>query len=274
MLSAWRSFSFFYFIYFVNALHSVQLVNNCNVEPILVDHNGNTLANTSDPIYTNDTVQAFAYVNSIECGSLGENCIKVDLDLGLGSNDSSVAFINLSPGHALFTPIGFAFGDDCGAPTFCLTKQCKDAARGPNGPGYVSCNAPSVNITVTFCPPGSDQQSLGSTLPTSSKHSSLPPSLIAGIVLVTLIFLAFIALLVWFIRRRRRQRTPPSSSFIIEKMAIDRHRAGTNANDPELDGIVDRLATRFGWAVSEHGASLEKAPVYTLSGEPPRYNPA
>jgi len=57
-------------------------------------------------------------------------------------------------------------------------------------------------------------------------------------------------------------------------MAIDRHRANPNANDPELDGIVERLATRFGWAVSDHGGPLEKAPVYTLSGEPPRYNPA
>ena len=57
----------------------------------------------SDPIYTNDTVSAFAYVNSVECGSLGENCIKVDLGLGVGNfpgstNDSSAAFINLTPG--------------------------------------------------------------------------------------------------------------------------------------------------------------------------------
>ncbi|KAH9942095.1 hypothetical protein B0H21DRAFT_525818 [Amylocystis lapponica] len=144
----------------VRALYSVSVVNDCGYGvPVLDRIPSDTIATGTGVVFQNTTIlDAFAFLNTGNCGPNGGNCTAVEVNLG-NPDGSSNAMVDLVPTHVYSVAVSFSFYNACtGAGTSCLTESCVNAARDDSEiNGLVSCPAAndpdhSAGLLVTWCP--------------------------------------------------------------------------------------------------------------------------
>ncbi|KAE9390583.1 hypothetical protein BT96DRAFT_1024492 [Gymnopus androsaceus JB14] len=154
-----------------------------DLQPILDELPSIVLATGDGAVYTNDTVNAVAFLNTGGCGPNGGLCTAVDLELGL-VNGSSTAIIDLVPTHEFTVPVSFVFYNGCdGSGTSCSSADCTTAEGSTTpGQGLIQCADDGASVKVTFCPGNatSTSSSASSTSTSASSSSSSASSSFAA----------------------------------------------------------------------------------------------
>ncbi|KAJ7590419.1 hypothetical protein C8J56DRAFT_937450 [Mycena floridula] len=138
----------------VEAAHSVVMQNLCGTGVPTLDQLPSIVLNTGTSTYTNETINAVAFLNTGVCGPNGGHCTAVDIELGTLPDGSSTALIDLVPTHEFTVPVSFVYFNGCdGASQTCRNAGCPNAGNsGFLTQGIVQCTAPEASLTIIFCP--------------------------------------------------------------------------------------------------------------------------